>query len=173
MLNLYYGNTLYVAIPKTATRSTREMFFGKPDITSIGMNVPMGNKSFAFVRHPVERFQSAYSMIVDRFRRTTFSRILQIIDDPEVVIGKGHTDSWIKLHTIPMSDCGFGPDSVELLLRFEKLEEGWDRLAEYLDVPRPKSIWQRSDYPTKKLTAGEREVIEHRFRRDIEAFQYT
>lgn len=182
-------NVVFVRVLKTGSSSVRRQFFGKP-LAKDRIFGPIPKqyrhlKSFAYVRHPVDRFASAIVMFkkhktIDSPRAQKFAQtlcadsLLDLLEDERVQIGKSDYFRLLKLHAIPMTHEHFGLDLVKRIFRFERFETEWVELARYIGVPAPALIHAKSSKHHKPtFTNTEEDRIRRFFAADFERFNYV
>lgn len=178
----------FVRIPKSASTSLINAFLGgvKNSVERVdGPALPewQNYKSFCFTRHPLRRFESAYKMFSGyptkhpqerkAKRNLSVASILELLEDDSVKpAAHGNYFEKLKLHTIPMTHAYFGLASVKKVFRFEALEEDWNSLAAYLDIPVPTATHMRKEENKISLSDVEADLVRAYFKADFEAFDY-
>ena len=180
---------VFVRVPKTGSTSVRGQFLGKP-LPEHRIFGPIPEKyrylkSFAYVRHPTERFASAIAMFrkhktmlwsddAGRFARTICANsVIDLLDDERVRPGKNNYFELLKLHAIPMTHEHFGLELVERIFRFESFKTEWAELAGFMGVPAPTLVHVKSGKREKPtFTEAEEDRIRRFFAADFERFDY-
>lgn len=186
MPSYYYHDPdcYYVRVPKTGSTSVTRAFFGKPFSRTFGpIPETWRGRSFAFVRHPVDRFYSAVAMFRTHKTKTlseTYWRdrltprlAIELVKADAVEIGKADFWQLCKLHLIPMTHEHFGLDRVEKILRFERFAEEWIALARYLEIETPPVRCLKYAKSTVERDPDVDAEIRELFAADFETFGYT
>lgn len=183
MPTYYYADRdiAFVRVPKTGSSSIMQAFLPEKPLPEHRIFSPIPctlqpQKSFAFVRHPIQRLASAIAM----FRARSFGagldleQIFSILNDDEIGIDKNTSESLLKLHIIPMTHNHFGLEHVERIFYYEIFPQEWMRLANYLNVDPPQimllgpsSIGLRPNF-----TKAEQAKIKQVYHDDFEHFGY-
>lgn len=138
-------------------------------------------KKFTFVRNPYSRFLSAFKMFKRRWPDIKKEEVFEIIEDKSIPYTANFFNikkSYIKRHTLPMSSEHYsicnknGESNVDLILRFEKIEEEIKRLSEFLgaDIRLPKLNSSKNNHTS--LTQEDIGKINKIYHRDFEIFDY-
>lgn len=111
--------------------------------------------SFAFVRHPYDRFIS----IRAHFKSTEQAHLFYYMPPQSVPRMMLQTQDW------------FLDDEIDHIFPFEEYRERWSELAEKFDIPAPLG---RKNYTSNKipLTDKEKEFIYTTYRADFERFGF-
>ena len=141
----------FIHIHKTGGSSIRKGVWGKRYDKAYHGEVPEHLRdqfSFAFVRHPLDRFVSVWKMFSDGthnhpdWKRPEDARPLsveetfEIISDPDVIYDKRRStfEEKIKHHAIPQTHPYNCLDAAKFVGRYERLNEDFARIAEILGI---------------------------------------
>lgn len=177
----------FVRVPKTASTTIMDVFFGKATAKADG---PLPSKefwsydkSFAFIRHPVERFRSIKAMFLERgmlprydapkeWKEPTTEQILDLVRDKRYKLSKANYQEVLKIHAIPMIHPYFSLNKVDKIFRYEDMEEEWIKLADYLGIqPPPMNMLNVSKIPVV-LTDEEIKMVQDFYKEDLKTFNY-
>lgn len=170
---VYFYNTYrwpfhFVRIPKTASSSIIDEL-GKPDLRSERPLYKINDvkRSFAFVRHPVTRFVSAWGMFNTRLGGLSFEQALRFS------VGKGTEDQKVILHFLPLLSDVFSLHTVHKIYKFEDLPDVWEDVKNYIGYKSSHQLPHiTEEYKRLRLTNAQEEKVRKRFKKDIKHFGY-
>ena len=179
---------VFVRVPKTASTSITRSLWDRKPIAGVFGSIPgawLGMKSFAFVRHPVDRVLSVIRMFSVHktartpheilFRQTiSIESVCRIVANDAIPPSKANYLDLLKLHALPATHAHFGLDRVDKVYRFEDLSGAWLDLCDWLEVPR-RPLQHLKTYEnglTVTPSIEELELIHATYCSDFEAFGY-
>lgn len=179
----------FVRVPKTGSTSIMNAFFGKPTARA---DCPLPSKefwnyekSFAFVRHPLDRFISVMSMFLQRganiygefdvpkgWSTPTTNQILDLVNDNKFKLSKVNYLETLKIHALPQSHDYHSLSTVDRIFKYEGMSTVWDELAIYLNIDAPNMVRLNTSYYAVQLTDAEIDTVQDFYKKDYRAFKY-
>lgn len=172
---------VFIHIPKTGGSTIRLGLWDRRYEGPVFGHVPpewQGLFKFAFVRHPIERVESAYrDFVQNRKQRLTPEQFAAIVLDNTIDYTAPTEGSWerkIRHHTIPMTHPYNCIDRADFVGFFETYEQSLRALFDKLDAPHPDNV------PHIRATKGHGPIFKGRIRarlvefykEDFETFDY-
>ena len=183
-------NCSFVRIPKTGSTSIRKgLLRNAKQIQRIESNDQFAPErddqfSFAFVRDPVSRFQSAVQMFQryptrswkERWQRRclTIDRVLDIVEDQSIPLFETTFLSKVRLHHIPMTHPTLMLQHARYLADFDNFHNEVEHIASKLGIVSPEIPHLRKNdrkVPSPVLNDVTKERFLKVYRSDLEFYQ--
>ena len=187
--NLYSApRCVFIRVRKTGTTSIVKGLMSNADGRIVAETIPADWQNafcFAFVRNPFERLASAFEMF-HAYKVTTeaefqsrlslsVSKILDVLEDDNIVPQNEGFTGKLKLHTIPMTHKAYNIGHAHFIGRFENFSHDYGVLARKLGLPEEVKHLRARNQPLEyrsRFTKEDRMRAERIFREDCDMFGY-
>jgi len=170
-------NFIYIGVTRTGSGSTQFLlsyysgFINKNchrNLTSTELKIRFRDQwndayKFAFVRHPIDRFISAYNVFVNKneYLRESFPE-KQLLESVEDAL------EWNPIVFRPQSD--FLREEIDFIGRYENIKKDWAKVSKIIGVKEPLPHMNKTNRKPKKLTKKEEKYVRELYKEDFERF---